>query len=142
MRRAGPGAEQWRTTMRNLLILVLGLAGLVVSESSRADQIILQCQILSGAKNTYGKADQVVIDPEKKSEDGREAVNPDNLVCRAVRAVKEQVPGIGIICDVAPTTDCSSASSRPTAIPVSDSQWIRRRHAVAMATTNRGVAYA
>jgi hypothetical protein len=65
MRRAGPGAEQWRTTMRNLLILVLGLAGLVVSESSRADQIILQCQILSGAKNTYGKADQVVIDPEK-----------------------------------------------------------------------------
>ncbi|MDB4985452.1 MAG: Porphobilinogen synthase [Myxococcaceae bacterium] len=42
-----------------------------------------------------------VIDPEKKSDDGREAVNPDNLVCRAVRAVKEQVPGIGIICDVA-----------------------------------------
>ncbi|MDB4977267.1 MAG: Porphobilinogen synthase [Myxococcaceae bacterium] len=42
-----------------------------------------------------------VIDPVKKTDDGREATNPDNLVCRAVRAVKEQVPGIGIICDVA-----------------------------------------
>jgi porphobilinogen synthase len=42
-----------------------------------------------------------VIDPARKTEDGREATNPDNLVCRAVRAVKERVPGIGIVCDVA-----------------------------------------
>jgi porphobilinogen synthase len=42
-----------------------------------------------------------VIDPAKKSDDGREATNPENLVCRAVRAVKEQVKGLGIICDVA-----------------------------------------
>jgi porphobilinogen synthase len=42
-----------------------------------------------------------VIDSSKKSDDGREATNPDNLVCRAVRALKEQVKGIGIICDVA-----------------------------------------
>ncbi|HEX5655629.1 MAG TPA: porphobilinogen synthase [Polyangiales bacterium] len=42
-----------------------------------------------------------VIDPAKKSDDGREATNPDNLVCRAVRAVKAQVKGLGIICDVA-----------------------------------------
>ncbi|HEY6882147.1 MAG TPA: porphobilinogen synthase [Polyangiales bacterium] len=42
-----------------------------------------------------------VIDPAKKSEDGREATNPDNLVCRAVRAVKARVQGIGVICDVA-----------------------------------------
>jgi porphobilinogen synthase len=42
-----------------------------------------------------------VIDPASKSDDGREAVNPDNLVCRAVRALKESVPGIGVICDVA-----------------------------------------
>jgi hypothetical protein len=51
--------------MRNLLILGLGLAGLLMSEPSRADQIVLQCQILSGATNTFGKADEVVIDPEK-----------------------------------------------------------------------------
>ena len=36
-----------------------------------------------------------------KSEDGRESFNPDNLVCRAVRAVKKAVPEIGVICDVA-----------------------------------------
>ena len=42
-----------------------------------------------------------VIDPAKKTDDGREATNPDNLVCRAVRAVKESVKGLGVICDVA-----------------------------------------
>ena len=38
---------------------------------------------------------------ERKTEDGDEATNPDNLVCRAVRAVKKAVPDIGIVCDVA-----------------------------------------
>jgi porphobilinogen synthase len=42
-----------------------------------------------------------VIDPDKKTPDGEEATNPDNLVCRAVRAVKEACPGLGVICDVA-----------------------------------------
>ena len=36
-----------------------------------------------------------------KTEDGREAVNPGNLVCRAVRAIKSAVPEIGVLCDVA-----------------------------------------
>jgi porphobilinogen synthase len=36
-----------------------------------------------------------------RTEDGREAFNPDNLVCRAVRAIKAAVPDLGIICDVA-----------------------------------------
>ena len=36
-----------------------------------------------------------------KTEDGREALNQDNLVCRAVRAIKAAVPGIGVLCDVA-----------------------------------------
>ena len=36
-----------------------------------------------------------------RTEDGREATNPDNLMCRAIRAVKAAVPGIGIIGDVA-----------------------------------------
>ncbi len=39
--------------------------------------------------------------PDRKSDDAREAVNPDNLVCTAVRAIKAAVPDIGIICDVA-----------------------------------------
>jgi porphobilinogen synthase len=36
-----------------------------------------------------------------RTEDGRDAFNPDNLVCRAVRAIKAAVPDLGIICDVA-----------------------------------------
>jgi len=37
----------------------------------------------------------------KKTDDGQEAVNPENLVCRTVRAVKRAVPDIGVMCDVA-----------------------------------------
>lgn len=33
--------------------------------------------------------------------DGTEALNPENLVCRAVRAIREAAPDLGIICDVA-----------------------------------------
>ena len=40
-------------------------------------------------------------DPKLKTEDGREAFNPDNLICRAVRAIKQAAPGIGVLCDVA-----------------------------------------
>jgi len=37
----------------------------------------------------------------RKSENGEEAFNPENLVCRAVRAVKKAHPDLGIMCDVA-----------------------------------------
>lgn len=40
-------------------------------------------------------------DPSKKTEGGEEAFNPENLVCRAVRALKEQNLNLGILCDVA-----------------------------------------
>jgi porphobilinogen synthase len=36
-----------------------------------------------------------------KTEDGCEAWNEDNLVCRAVRALKREMPQLGVICDVA-----------------------------------------
>jgi porphobilinogen synthase len=36
-----------------------------------------------------------------RTEDGREALNPDNLMCRAIRAIKEAVPDIGVLTDVA-----------------------------------------
>ena len=36
-----------------------------------------------------------------RSENGDEALNPKNLVCRAVRAIKKNVPEIGVLCDVA-----------------------------------------
>lgn len=40
-------------------------------------------------------------DPGKKTDDAKEAINPDNLVCRTVKAIKDAVPKIGVICDVA-----------------------------------------
>ena len=40
-------------------------------------------------------------DPSLRDDKGTEAYNPDNLVCRTVRAIKAEVPDIGIICDVA-----------------------------------------
>jgi porphobilinogen synthase len=44
---------------------------------------------------------------ERKTPGGNEALNPDNLVNRAIRATKKDVPGIGVLCDVAldPYTD-------------------------------------
>ncbi len=39
--------------------------------------------------------------PERRDENGTESINPDNLVCRATRAIKDAVPNIGILCDVA-----------------------------------------
>jgi len=40
-------------------------------------------------------------DPKLRDETGSEATNPDNLVCRTIRAIKKEVPEIGILCDVA-----------------------------------------
>ncbi len=42
-----------------------------------------------------------VIPPDRKTADGDEALNPDNVVCRAVAAVKAAHPDIGVMCDVA-----------------------------------------
>ncbi|MDR9435326.1 MAG: porphobilinogen synthase [Thiohalophilus sp.] len=42
-----------------------------------------------------------VTPPEVKSEDAREAYNPEGLAQRAVRALKEQLPELGVITDVA-----------------------------------------
>jgi porphobilinogen synthase len=39
--------------------------------------------------------------PALRTEDAREALNPDNLICRAVRAVKDAAPEIGVLTDVA-----------------------------------------
>ena len=40
--------------------------------------------------------------PERRSEDGAEALNPDNLMCRAIRAIKDACgDDIGVLTDVA-----------------------------------------
>jgi len=38
---------------------------------------------------------------DRRSDDGAEALNPDNLMCRAIRAIKDAVPDIGLLTDVA-----------------------------------------
>ena len=40
-------------------------------------------------------------DPDLRDDTGSEALNPENLVCRAIRAIKNEVPDIGVLCDVA-----------------------------------------
>ena len=40
-------------------------------------------------------------DPSLKTPDAEEAYNSDNLICRAVRAVKAAHPQMGLVCDVA-----------------------------------------
>ncbi|MCB1489808.1 MAG: porphobilinogen synthase, partial [Bauldia sp.] len=40
-------------------------------------------------------------DPDLRDETGSEALNPENLVCQACRAIKAKVPDIGLITDVA-----------------------------------------
>lgn len=41
------------------------------------------------------------VDPAAKTPGAEEAWNPDNLVCRSIRSVKDAHPDIGVICDVA-----------------------------------------
>lgn len=38
---------------------------------------------------------------ELRTSDGSEALNPNNLMCRAIRAIKDAVPDIGLLTDVA-----------------------------------------
>jgi porphobilinogen synthase len=47
------------------------------------------------------------IDPAKKDAAGKEALNPNGLVCTAVRAMKDAAPDVGLMVDVAldPFTD-------------------------------------
>src|SRR5215467_4376251 len=40
-------------------------------------------------------------DPALRDAPGSEALNPHNLVCRAIRAIKREFPDLGVLCDVA-----------------------------------------
>jgi len=39
--------------------------------------------------------------PDRRTDDAKEALNPDNLICRAIKAIKQAVPEIGVLTDVA-----------------------------------------
>src|SRR5712672_2345549 len=40
-------------------------------------------------------------EPSLRDEHGSEALNPENLVCQSLRAIKKEFPEIGVLCDVA-----------------------------------------
>jgi len=67
----------------------------------------LSVDLVAGAAEEAAKLGIPVIalfphtDASLKTDDGREALNPKNLVCRAVREIKRAVPEIGVLCDVA-----------------------------------------
>ncbi|MEO0462606.1 MAG: porphobilinogen synthase [Pseudomonadota bacterium] len=64
-------------------------------------------QIVARAKEAVALGVPVIAlfpntQPEKRSDDGAEALNPDNLMCRAIRAIKDACgDDIGVLTDVA-----------------------------------------
>jgi porphobilinogen synthase len=62
----------------------------IVREVERAAKLTIPCIALFP-----------YTDPNRRDADGSEALNPDNLVCRAIRAIKQAVPEVGVLCDVA-----------------------------------------
>jgi porphobilinogen synthase len=62
----------------------------VAREAERAAKLAIPCLALFP-----------YTDPKRRDEVGSEALNPDNLVCRSIRAIKRAVPDIGVLCDVA-----------------------------------------
>ncbi|MEX2519871.1 MAG: porphobilinogen synthase [Paracoccaceae bacterium] len=58
------------------------------------------------AKEAYSLGIPVIalfpaVEQHLKTDDGREALNADNIICKAIRAIKDAVPDMGVLCDVA-----------------------------------------
>ena len=62
----------------------------VVRDAERAAKLSIPCIALFP-----------YTEPSLRDETGSEALNPNNLVCQAVRAIKKEFPDIGVLCDVA-----------------------------------------
>ena len=63
---------------------------LIAREAARAAELRIPCIALFP-----------YTDPALRDEHGSEALNADNLVCKAIRAIKKEVPDVGVLCDVA-----------------------------------------
>ena len=71
-----------------------GVERLSVDQAVRAAARAMELKIPCVALFPY-------TDPALRDHDGREALNPDNLVCCAIRAIRKECPDLGILCDVA-----------------------------------------
>ncbi|MFZ2068588.1 MAG: porphobilinogen synthase, partial [Xanthobacteraceae bacterium] len=82
------------TRLRTPVPSMPGVERLSIDEAVRAVERAAKLTIPCVALFPY-------TDPTLRDDDGSEALNPDNLVCRAIRAIKKEVPEIGVLCDVA-----------------------------------------
>lgn len=71
-----------------------GVERLTVDEAVRAAERAAKLKIPALALFPY-------VDPTLRDPEGSEALNENNLVCQALRAIKAEVPEIGLITDVA-----------------------------------------
>lgn len=62
---------------------------------------LVKCAVQCQKVGIHAMAIFPVIDQSLKSSDGREALNEDGLVYKAIRALKRDAPGISVIADVA-----------------------------------------
>jgi porphobilinogen synthase len=79
---------------RVLVAAMPGVDRLSVDEAVREAERAVKLDIPAIAFFPY-------TEPELKDERGGEAFNPDNLVCRACRAIKREFPELGLVTDVA-----------------------------------------
>jgi porphobilinogen synthase len=80
--------------VRTPIVSMPGVERLSVDEAVRSAERAAKLDIPCLALFPY-------TEPGRRDEAGSEALNPDNLVCRAIRAIKKEVPEIGVLCDVA-----------------------------------------
>src|SRR5437879_7189741 len=71
-----------------------GVERLTVDQAVRDDERAMKLEIPCIALFPY-------TEPSLRDENGSEALNPNNLVCQSVRAIKKEFPDIGVLCDVA-----------------------------------------
>jgi porphobilinogen synthase len=64
------------------------------------DELVRECEALY-ALGIRSVALFPVTPAERKTPNGDEALNPESLMCRAIKAVKQAVPRIGVVADVA-----------------------------------------
>src|SRR5437868_7332578 len=71
-----------------------GVDGLTVDQAVRDAERAMKLEIPCIALFPY-------TEPSLRDENGSEALNPNNLVCQSVRAIKQEFRDIGVLCDVA-----------------------------------------
>ncbi len=101
--------QETRLSAKNLIWPVFVIEGEKKTEaiSSMPGVNRLSIDVLvEKAKQAYGYGIPAIalfpkIDSTLKDEQGSEAINADNLMCRAVRRLKKEIPQLGVMCDVA-----------------------------------------